>query len=165
MNLVFDLDKIIFKKIRQTLELNKKTIDYPGKKFYYSPQITKFTCFMLIAFMLVAIWNLFANKDLYSILVMIGIGYFLINMIHKLLFKNPIFIINGDQLYYTKMDQWFDLKETIIYETHMGKNNFWGTLVIETQKWEKHVHENLWYIEYDKDLIKLLYKYLKKNKY
>ncbi len=163
MNLFFDLDKIIFKKIRHTITLNKKTIDHPGKKFFYSPETTKIK-FCLLTMMVILYIYFGVTENKYFLLAAIFFFFLLINMFHKVIFKNPIFIINGDKLYYTKMDKWFDLNKTIIYTEYATRGNFSETLTIELDSWgDEKVQENLWYIEYDKDLVKILKKYLKKE--
>ena len=167
MNVYFDLDKIILKKFRHSLLLNKKLIDYPGKKFYYSPQTTKIS---LVCLIIMVSGNVYLANDSDKfdqiglfIISTIMFGYYLVNLLHKVILKKPVFIINGDQLYYAKMDKWFDLNTTIIYEKMVGNSNYWGTLVIEQEYWNYHIYENLWYIEYDKDFIKLIKKYFKKD--
>ena len=167
VNEYFDLDKTILKKFRQSLLLNKKVIDHPGKKFYYSPQTTKLSLAFLIITICLNVYLAY-NSDKFEEVALFIIGTLLcgnnlVNILHKVILKTPIFIINGDQLFYTKMDKWFDLNTTIIYKDTTGKYNFWGTLIIEQEYWNDPIHENLWYIEYDKDFIKFLKKYFKKK--
>jgi hypothetical protein len=67
-------------------------------------------------------------------------GYNLVNTLHKVILKKPIFIVNGDQLNYEKMDKWFDLNTTINYEKMIGKSNYWGTLVIGQENWNYPIY-------------------------
>jgi len=167
MNVFFDLDKLIFKKIRHAIMLNKKAIDYPGKKIYYSAAITKLTFAFPIQPLIGSIYLLFDSSkndlDIFSLFTVLMWLFFILNMFHKVIFKQLVFIINGDQLYYTKLDKWFDLKNKVLYEGAVERSNLWGTLIIELEYWEDSIHENLWYIEYDKEFIKLMEKYFKKS--
>jgi hypothetical protein len=52
------------------------------------------------------------------------VGYKVLEMLHKLILKKSVFIVNGEQLYYSKIDQWFDLNKVTIYEKSTGKYNF-----------------------------------------
>jgi len=83
--------------------------------------------------------------------------YFFISMLHKLIFKNPIFIIHENKLFYTKNEKWYDLTKCKVYERFVGKYNFYRTLKVECG--DDSFSENYWYIEYDDDLKKIMGKY------
>jgi hypothetical protein len=85
------------------------------------------------------------------------------NMVHKVLQRNPLFILNGDKLFYSYTETWYDLNDTIIYKDNIGKYNHSGTLIIEIEDSNKKFYENLWYIKDDDLLIKSLERYFKRK--
>ena len=146
--------------LKNTLRLNKKTFEeLPGKRFYYSPQTTWLTAAILFLFLLLYIYFLTTDYSL-SLVWLIGFVcflHFLISMLHKVIFKNPIFIINGQKLFYTKKEKWYDLTKCKVDERFIGKLNFYRTLKVECG--DDSFYENYWYIEYDDDLKKIMGRY------
>ncbi len=82
-------------------------------------------------------------------------------MFHKLIYKNPIFIINRNQLYYTKTEKYYDLIKCDLDEAFVGKYNFSMTLRLTDHTTDETIRENFWYIEYDGELRAILKPYYK----
>lgn len=64
------------------------------------------------------------SENAFLLLGHLVVGYKVLEMLHKLILKKSVFIVNGEQLYYSKIDQWFDLNKVTIYEKSTGKYNF-----------------------------------------
>ena len=96
----------MLKNINTTLLLNKKNFSHiPGKRFRYSPQITWLTAIVLFAIITTFTVLTIIDSGLlpYGIFILIIFSYQLLSMFHKLIFKNPIFILNNNKLFYTKV--------------------------------------------------------------
>lgn len=150
--------------IPKTLKLNKKNFDnIQGQRFYYSPQTTWITASFLFLILLGMIYLLFTDYKLELIFIICFalILYALLEMFPKAIYKNPIFIINGNQLFYTKTEKWYDLTKCKVY-TRMTKY-FTTNLFINCGEWGgdnyNSLDENYWYIEYDTDLRKIIDQY------
>lgn len=155
----------------KTLKLNKKNFDeIKGKRFYYSPQTTWLTAIIFFSFLLGFVYFLATNHDLEIIWIICFIGflYLFLQVFYKLIYKNPIFIINQNQLFYTKTEKWYDLTECNVYEWSIGRFNFSGTLFVASGNGKTFFDddywsfdENYWFIEYDDDLRKIMERYYK----
>lgn len=155
----------MFKNIKSTLLLNKKNFDHvEGKRFRYSPQIIWLSAIVL--FIAVIMNIIFAIHDpgfLWGGILCSAIFlYILLNMFHKLIFKNPIFIINKNQLFYTKNEKWYDLQKCIVYEEYRV-HSYYRALRVTNIEEDDMFEEPYWYIEYDDELKKIIAKYLDKN--
>jgi hypothetical protein len=76
-----------------------------------------------------------------------------------LIYKNPVFILDGERLLYTPNETWYDLNEIVITEENYGEYNYYRSLCILDDNFKLLVRENFWYIEYDEDLRKMLARY------
>jgi hypothetical protein len=150
--------------ITKTLKLNKKNFDHiQGRKFFYSPQMCWLTFIVQTLVLLLYIYFLFTDSNL-TVLWIVGLLIFLylpIHMFHKLIYKNPIFIINRNQLYYTKTEKYYDLIKCDLDEAFVGKYNFSMTLKLTDHATKETIRENFWYIEYDGELRTILKPYYK----
>jgi hypothetical protein len=109
------------------------------------------------------------NGDLVIIKILgfLIFGYFFLGAFYKVIYKNPIFIINGNQLFYTKTEKWYDLTQCKVSVDYTGKFNSSGTLFIKSGNksffdddyWS--IGESYWFIEYDNDLKKIMERYYK----
>lgn len=152
--------------IVKTIKLNRKTFDHiQGKKFYYSSLICWLTFSVHLSVLALYIYFLFTDFSL-NIWWMIGFLLFLyviIQMFHKLIYKNPIFIINRNKLFYTKTEKFYDLTKCDLDEAFIGKTNFSMTLrLTERETWDS-LRENFWYIKYDNELRAKLRPYYSKK--
>lgn len=152
----------MFKNITKTLLLNKKNFDHiEGKRFYYSPQTTWLTAIFLFAWLVLSVYFIIVESEdiLLGIICFCAFFYLLSNMLHKVIFKNPIFIINGSQLFYTKNEMWYDLTKCEVDEEFIGRYNYYKTLTVKTKERDNSFKESYWYIEYDNDLKRAMKKY------
>lgn len=151
--------------IIKTIELNKKNFDeIKGKRFYYcKPTIWLYASFLFIAIGFIAINYCF---NIYWALIFLFFLYQPIQMFHLLIYKNPILIIDGNKLFYTKDEKWYDLSQCKVSEyikREMWHVNYSGTLRVKSYDSEFDI--NYWFIEDDVDLRKIMSKYYIKNNY
>lgn len=90
-----------------------------------------------------------------------AIFYYLHRVITRLIYKNPIFIICKNMLFYTPNEKWFDLEECDVQEISRNKRNFSFTLYVKANDEDKF-EENFWYIEEEDRLKRYLEKYYTK---
>lgn len=156
----------LFKNIRTAIKINKEPFQIEGRKFYYSPQTTTITLIILLIVISFFVWQIVSTEyillDCFSILML---TYFIVNMLHKVIFKRPVFVLVENKLYYSKMGIWLNLEDCYINDDIVGKFNWSGTLTIECEKSDVIIQENLWYIEYDDELKKYLKKYFKRKSF
>ena len=155
----------MFKNIKKTLLLNKKNFDHiEGKRIYYSPQITWLTASVLFLWLVIIIYLISSDSGFFAVgaICLAVFFYQFINMFHKVIFKNPIFIINNHDLFYTKNELWYDLTKCTVDEVFDHKWNYYNTLSIKCEPEENSFKESYWYIEYDDELKKAMKKYWNK---
>ena len=157
----------MFKNIKKTLLLNRQNFDHiEGTRFYYSSQITWLTFIVLIIFLGLYLYYFITDPDpefkLFWIVALFLFMIPLIRMFHKFIFKNPIFIINKNHLFYTKKEKWYNLMECKVAEVMIDRSNFSGSLSVKCKEETDSFLENYWYIEYDSDLKKIIKNYITK---
>ncbi|MCW3105345.1 MAG: hypothetical protein JWO09_3785 [Bacteroidetes bacterium] len=151
----------MFNDLNITLLLNQKNFDHiPGRRFYYSPQTTWLTVIFLSASLLMNIYLLVASDlTVFWILSIAVFSYYLIKTLSKLLFKNPVLILDKNMLFYTKNEKWYDLLKCDVDERIDGRYNYYRTLFVTCEEEDDSFRENYWYIEYDDDLKRALKKF------
>ena len=83
-------------------------------------------------------------------------------MLHKIIFKNPIFILKGNQLFYTKSEKWYDLSKCKVYESIGGRCSMTTLNVVGNTGYDNSIDEQYFYIKDDGLLRKKLKPYLNK---
>lgn len=158
----------------KTLKINNKNFDeIKGQRFYYSSWTTWITAIIFFSILVLFIYSLFTSLTL-GILWILGILvslYYFLQVLYKVIYKNPIFIINGNQLFYTKTEKWYDLTQCDVSVSYIGQFNFTGTLIVKSGNGKTFFDddywsfdENYWLIEFDDDLKKIMERYYK-NEY
>lgn len=148
----------MFNDFNITFVLNQRNFDHiPGKRFYYSPQITWLTVIFFSASLLMNIYLLIASdRTIPWILSLAVFSYYLLKALAKLLFKNPVLILDKNMLFYTKNEKWYDLLKCDVYERMAGRYNSYKTLTVKCEQEEDSFEENYWYIKHDGELKKAL---------
>ena len=102
--------------ISEALRLNRINFDHiEGQRFYYHPISSclsfYFHLFLMVFFIFYSATTSTHKYDLVSLVLIIWYTFSLVGMLHKIIFKNPIFILKGNQLFYTKSEKWYDLSK------------------------------------------------------
>jgi hypothetical protein len=99
---------MLFEKFKKTVELNKTTIDFPGKKIYYDKIYLWVALILNMAGASLFLFE-YLNENGWGYLAGIGLFLFFVpEKIRKLLFKNPVFIFQNDKFYYSLENCWVD---------------------------------------------------------
>jgi hypothetical protein len=147
---------MLFNSIKESIHNRNNYIKTEGKAYYYSKQILVPT--LIIQSILCIVCFLFFFEGWIGFLGGISYLFFIlyklsVEIIPRLLYNVPLFIVKKDELYYTKQKKWYNLTSANVVIFEDGRHNTFGTLKITEGNSDIGIKENLWYIS-DDELLK-----------
>jgi|694.fasta_scaffold13794_6 hypothetical protein len=139
---------------------NNKNYDHiDGIRFYYYKKTALLSIFLLsIAIFFIIYIMIKSNNIEYYCFVLLSLLFFLLcRVVYMPFYKNPVFIINKNLVYYTLNDKMYDLSICRVYKSLSRGFFFSGELNIINK--EDNISISNWYIDGDADLDKLLKPY------
>lgn len=122
-----------------------------GRKFYFS-KVTPIITILLNVFALIlglVISFPVKHNDLYCITIPMSFVYiyYILKAIGIYNFKNPIFIINNEDLFYSKTSQWYKLNNFDIEEVIISRNYIFSSIQMREKSGNIIFTENKWYLK------------------
>ena len=148
-------------KIFNTIIIENET----GKKIYYDKIANYVSLFFKLLFTIGFFITIFDMYDSPLLLVSFII-FFLILLydttatVGRMIVDKPIFILNGDQLYYLKTNKWYNVQEYEFIDKFMGKYNFLQTFCMIDKTGNVVFSEKNWHLK-NEDSLKYLIGYVK----
>lgn len=143
--------------LKNTLEQNRKVVIPEGRIFYYSKiaiaiSLVKYLSCIFLGGYMVTVGEI--KSIIISLLLFSYSVYFIIKeVLPRLMYKNPLFMLKGQMLYYTRAGRWYDLSNKQFYSFSAHKNNYSLTLRVLPE-----IEEDFWYIASSAELKHLLRK-------
>lgn len=101
-------------EIKLTFVQNKRTFQIEGQKIYYSHSLLlMFLVWNILMFVFSVfgiIWFYVDYIPVFGLILVLTVRNLIENIIPKFLYKNPIFIINKEELFYTKTEISYNLQ-------------------------------------------------------
>lgn len=160
---------MFFGPIKEAVALNKLDLAaVEGKKVYYSKIANWISLVWNVLVIGVLIYVPFAylhsDKERYLILLLllvIGLQFHtLIEIIARLIIKQPVLIMHDGQLYYLKTNTWYDVTKYTFKDESMGRYNYLETYCMYHRSGERIFAEKNWHLK-NEDALKDFIRYVK----
>lgn len=154
----------MFEAINNSIEQNKKQFNIEGQKFYYSRFITTFLLFSNSFLFISSIISIFTLEKYYLPGAIIGMIFPIHNVVlyilPKHIYKNPVFIIQKNRLFYTPTESWYELDINGTLFLRRANSYFRTFAIIRNNK--EVVSESFLYVK-DADNFKRQIGFIKRN--
>lgn len=153
--------------IKEARKLNRIDLSsVKGKRMYYnkirnSSSLVVFTT-LYILFMMLSL-SLEKGREFPLILCCVMglvLIFYILRIIAMLMLKNPVFILQGDRIYYLDTNEWYPIMDYDFRDEYIGRHNYYGTFCMFDKKGEKIISEKNWYLK-DEEEFKSHIKYNK----
>lgn len=146
--------------LSETKKLNQNDLsEVIGNKIYYSKNLNfLYLLFQLFFTLTFIILTIYINELSIYFLAFIFISFIVYLMNESLSFinfKNPIFIINNSNLYYSRTNRWYDIDKNSIEIVRGGRYNHILSFRLTNEKNQVEILEDLWRIKNNEILRKL----------
>lgn len=117
MDRFLDLIEDVFPTLFRTFYFNRvNTKDIEGIRLYYSPIQSSIGAIVygVLFILLIVVFSLNIDSLLSFLILLIGVvllPILSVNHLARLLFKNPVLILDGNRLYYIFTDKWYDIMD------------------------------------------------------
>jgi hypothetical protein len=138
--------------IKEAHSLNKIDLNtINGTKLYYSKLKNILNSIFYGLMMASCVWLIIDSIDnnVKVLLITLGLLLFLYafqESIARVLYRNPVLILSDGKVYYIKTQTWYNLKDYIFEDKHVGKLNLNLTFCMEDKKDNKIFALNNWHL-------------------
>jgi hypothetical protein len=154
--------------IRETKRLNRLHLNsVKGKRMYYNKARNIFSLGvvgLLYFTFTVLLISLSSAKEpmwlVFGCLFILMMVLYILRTVSLLLLKNPVFILQGDQIYYIKTNQWYKIMEYDFRDEIMGRLNYYETFCMFDRNGKMVWSEKNWHLK-DEEVFKSHLKYNK----
>jgi hypothetical protein len=154
--------------IRETKRLNRLDLNaVKGKRMYYNKTRNILSLGVVASFYLaftVLLISLSNSKEpmwlVFGCLFALILVLYILRVFSMLLLRNPLYILQGDQIYYLKTNQWYNIMEHDFRDEMLGKFNYYETFCMFDRNGKQIWAEKNWYLK-DEEVFKSHLKYNK----
>jgi uncharacterized membrane protein len=146
------IDLLLY-QLRTTLYINSKTYTDDGKYFYYSKITLTISLLINIAIISFGVY-LLIGYDIDPSMILVSLIFILLpllfaitDVIPKLLYRNPIFIISNTSLFYTKNETTYDINTSHFIKYKAYRQFFFNHIRIQQRDRTKKINEDLFDIK------------------
>ena len=77
--------------------------------------------------------------------------FYILEIISMLLLKNPVFILQGEQIYYIRTNEWYPIMEHDFRDKKIGKLDYYETFCMYNRKDQLVLKEKNWYLKCEEE--------------
>ncbi len=144
--------------IKEANQLNRIDVSLvKGKRMYYNKIRNVISLIAAVSFyVLMVIFSLSMEKGKELPLILCCLfGIFMILYIldkaGMLLLKNPLFILQGEKIYYLRTNEWYPIMDYDFRDEYIGKHNYYATFCMFNKKGERIIAEKNWHLKNEEE--------------
>lgn len=153
--------------IKDARKLNRIDLSsVKGKRMYYNKVRNSISLAVFVGlYVLFAMLSFSLEKGReFPIICVCAAGLFLVfylfGKIWMFLLKNPVFILQGDRIYYLLTNEWYPIMEYDFRDEYIGKHNYYATFCMFDKTGKRIISEKNWHLK-DEEEFKSHLKYNK----